>query len=100
MAAMLPLWLGWTQGLRAASHMLLVGAIGLVLYKFLKRTLVRERPFIGLVGIAASLSAQVLARRKEFGLLAHLGVTQRQVLAVVAGEAAVWRVSGGEVARA
>ena len=39
--AMMPLWLGWTQGLRAASHMLLVGAIGLVLYKFLKRTLVR-----------------------------------------------------------
>jgi putative ABC transport system permease protein len=28
---------------------------------------------IGLVGMAASLSAQVLARRKEFGLLAHLG---------------------------
>ena len=28
---------------------------------------------IGLFGIAASFSAQVLARRKEFGLLAHLG---------------------------
>jgi putative ABC transport system permease protein len=42
---------------------------------------------IGLVGIAASLSAQVLARRKEFGLLAHLGLTRRQVVAVVAGEA-------------
>jgi putative ABC transport system permease protein len=41
---------------------------------------------IGLVGIAASLSAQVLARRKEFGLLAHLGLTRRQVIAVVAGE--------------
>jgi len=34
---------------------------------------------IGLVGIAASLSAQVLARRKEFGLLAHLGLTRAQV---------------------
>jgi putative ABC transport system permease protein len=31
---------------------------------------------IGLVGIAASLSAQVLARRKEFGLLSHLGLTR------------------------
>ena len=31
---------------------------------------------IGLVGIAASMSAQVLARRKEFGLLAHLGLTR------------------------
>jgi hypothetical protein len=35
---------------------------------------------IGLVASAASLSAQVLARRKEFGLLAHLGLTRRQVL--------------------
>ena len=35
---------------------------------------------IGLFGIAASFSAQVLARRKEFGLLAHLGLTRRQVL--------------------
>jgi undecaprenyl-diphosphatase len=53
--ALMPLWLGWAQGLRAASHMLLVGAIGLVLYKFLKRTLVRERPFVGLVGIECAM---------------------------------------------
>ena len=49
---------------------------------------------IGLVGIAASLSAQVLARRKEFGLLSHLGLTRRQVVAVVAGEAAAWVAAG------
>jgi putative ABC transport system permease protein len=49
---------------------------------------------IGLVGIAASLSAQVLARRKEFGLLAHLGLTRRQVMALVAGEAAAWLAAG------
>jgi len=49
---------------------------------------------IGLVGIAASLSAQVLARRKEFGLLAHLGLTRRQVVAVVAGEGAAWVAAG------
>jgi putative ABC transport system permease protein len=49
---------------------------------------------IGLVGIGASLSAQVLARRKEFGLLAHLGLTKRQVLAVVAGEGAAWLAAG------
>jgi putative ABC transport system permease protein len=36
---------------------------------------------IGLFGVAASFSAQVLARRKEFGLLAHLGLTRRQMLA-------------------
>jgi putative ABC transport system permease protein len=49
---------------------------------------------IGLFGIAASFSAQVLARRKEFGLLAHLGLTRRQVLAVVAAEGAVWTATG------
>ena len=49
---------------------------------------------IGLVGVAASLSAQVLARRKEFGLLAHLGLTQRQVTGLVAIEAAAWLAAG------
>jgi putative ABC transport system permease protein len=49
---------------------------------------------IGLFGIAASFSAQVLARRKEFGLLAHLGLTRAQILAVVAGEGAVWTAAG------
>jgi putative ABC transport system permease protein len=49
---------------------------------------------VGLVGIAASLSAQVLARRKEFGLLAHLGLTRRQVIGVVAGEGAAWLAAG------
>ena len=49
---------------------------------------------IGLFGIAASFSAQVLARRKEFGLLQHLGLTRRQILAVVAGEGAAWTAGG------
>ena len=49
---------------------------------------------IGLVGIAASLSAQVLARRKEFGLLTHLGLTRRQLLALVTVEAAAWMAAG------
>ena len=49
---------------------------------------------IGLFGVAANFSAQVLARRKEFGLLAHLGLTRRQVLSVVAGEGAAWTVMG------
>jgi putative ABC transport system permease protein len=49
---------------------------------------------IGLIGIAASLSAQVLARRKEFGLLTHLGLTRRQIVGVVAGEGLAW-VSAG-----
>jgi putative ABC transport system permease protein len=49
---------------------------------------------VGLVGVAASLSAQVMARRKEFGLLAHLGLTRREVIALVVGEAAVWLAAG------
>ncbi|UHJ65890.1 FtsX-like permease family protein [Melaminivora jejuensis] len=49
---------------------------------------------IGLFGVAASFGAQVLARRKEFGLLAHLGLTRAQILAVVAGEGAAWTAVG------
>jgi putative ABC transport system permease protein len=49
---------------------------------------------IGLFGVAASFSAQVLSRRKEFGLLAHLGLTRRQILAVVAFEGAAWTTLG------
>jgi len=49
---------------------------------------------IGLFGVAASFSAQVLARRKEFGLLVHLGLTRGQVLAVVAGEGLAWTTIG------
>ena len=49
---------------------------------------------IGLFGVAASFSAQVLARRKEFGLLAHLGLSRRQILTLVAGEGAAWTLAG------
>jgi putative ABC transport system permease protein len=49
---------------------------------------------IGLFGVAASFSAQVLARRKEFGLLVHLGLTRRQILGVIAAEGLVWTVIG------
>jgi putative ABC transport system permease protein len=49
---------------------------------------------IGLFGVAASFSAQVLARRKEFGLLVHLGLTTRQILQLLAAEALVWTCLG------
>jgi putative ABC transport system permease protein len=49
---------------------------------------------IGLFGVAASFSAQVLSRRKEFGLLAHLGLTRQQILTVVALEGAAWTTLG------
>lgn len=34
---------------------------------------------IGLLGVAASFSAQTLARAKEFGMLRHIGVMRRQI---------------------
>jgi putative ABC transport system permease protein len=49
---------------------------------------------IGLCGTAASFSAQVLARRKEFGLLSHLGFTRWQVLSTVALEGAALTTVG------
>jgi putative ABC transport system permease protein len=41
---------------------------------------------IGLFGVAATFSAQTLARAKEFGMLRHIGVTRRQILAILAAE--------------
>ena len=35
---------------------------------------------VGLLGIAASFSAQVLTRIKEFGILRHLGLTRSQII--------------------
>ena len=49
---------------------------------------------IGLFGVAASFSAQVLARRKEFGLLLHLGLTRQQVLRILALEGMAWTTLG------
>jgi putative ABC transport system permease protein len=41
---------------------------------------------VGLFGVAATFSAQTLARSKEFGMLRHIGVTRRQILAILALE--------------
>ncbi len=44
---------------------------------------------IGLFGIAAGISAQVLARRSEFGALRHLGFTRGQIATMLAIEGSV-----------
>jgi putative ABC transport system permease protein len=49
---------------------------------------------IGLFGIAAGISAQVLARRGEFGVLRHLGFTRAQIAAMLAIEGAVLGAMG------
>ncbi|AMP00417.1 ftsX-like permease family protein [Collimonas arenae] len=41
---------------------------------------------IGLFGVAATFSAQTLARTREFGMLRHVGITRRQILAMLALE--------------
>ncbi len=41
---------------------------------------------IGLSGVAATFSAQTLARAREFGMLRHVGVTRGQVLRILALE--------------
>lgn len=41
---------------------------------------------IGLSGVAASFSAQMLARMKEFGMLRHIGMKKREILMMLATE--------------
>jgi putative ABC transport system permease protein len=44
---------------------------------------------VGMAGVAATFSAQTLARTREFGMLRHIGVLRRQVLAMLALEGAL-----------
>ncbi len=41
---------------------------------------------IGLLGVAASFSAQMLARTKEFGMLRHIGMMRSQILTILTAE--------------
>jgi putative ABC transport system permease protein len=49
---------------------------------------------IGLFGVAATFSAQTLARAREFGMLRHIGVTRRQILAMLAAEGGLLSAAG------
>lgn len=44
---------------------------------------------IGLLGVGLAFSAQALARRQEFGMLRHLGMTRREIAVMLAGEGAL-----------
>lgn len=50
----MPFWLG-RPGWLAALQMAATGALGLMIYKALKGKLVRERPYVGLVGIECAM---------------------------------------------
>lgn len=49
---------------------------------------------IGLFGVAATFSAQTLARSREFGMLRHVGVTRGQILGILALEGAALTTLG------
>ncbi len=44
---------------------------------------------IGLFGLSSSFGALVLARSREFGMLRHVGMTRRQIGAMLAAEGAL-----------
>jgi putative ABC transport system permease protein len=49
---------------------------------------------VGLAGVAATMSAQTIAREREFGMLRHLGVTRRQVMTMLGLEGATLGLTG------
>jgi putative ABC transport system permease protein len=49
---------------------------------------------LGLVGLSSAFGALVLARRREFGVLRHLGMTRRQIAAMLATEGFATSVLG------
>ena len=49
---------------------------------------------VGLAGVAATMSAQTIAREREFGMLRHLGLTRRQLTMMLATEGAIVGLTG------
>ena len=49
---------------------------------------------VGLFGLSSSLGAIVLARRREFGVLRHLGMTRGEIGAMLAAEGALLALAG------
>lgn len=49
---------------------------------------------VGLFGLSSSLGAIVLARRREFGMLRHIGLTEGQVRAMLASEGGLLALLG------
>ncbi len=49
---------------------------------------------IGLLGVAATFSAQTVARSREFGMLRHVGVARRQIVQMLSWEGGLLGVMG------
>ncbi len=50
---------------------------------------------VGLAGVAATVSAQAIARTREFGMLRHIGLSRRQIVAMLGAEGALLGGVGG-----
>ena len=50
---------------------------------------------VGLAGVAATTSAQVISRAREFGMLRHLGVSKAQIIKMLGIEGAILGAIGG-----
>ena len=50
---------------------------------------------VGLTGVAATISAQAIARTREFGMLRHIGLSRRQIVAMLGAEGALLGGIGG-----
>ncbi|MFZ5508727.1 MAG: FtsX-like permease family protein, partial [Pseudomonadota bacterium] len=95
------------QVVRALAAALPVGVVDATLPEELRRIslAVFDRTFaatyglegaaiaVGLAGLSASFAAQVAARRREFGVLRHLGVTRRQIGLMLACQGALLAVA-------
>lgn len=53
--------------------------------------------FVGLAGISATFSAQAWSRRREFGMLRHLGATRREIAKLLASEGALLGALGAAI---
>jgi putative ABC transport system permease protein len=49
---------------------------------------------IGLLGLSSAIGTEVIARRREFGMLRHLGVSRRDIAGVLAAEGAAVGAAG------
>lgn len=52
---------------------------------------------VGLAGVATTASAQANARKREFGMLRHIGVSRHQIIAMLGVEGALLGAIGGLV---
>ena len=53
--------------------------------------------FVGLAGISAMFSAQAWSRRREFGMLRHLGVSRREIASLLGAEGALLGALGAAI---